>query len=241
MKKLFCVIITILIICLSLSACAEPENQAEINNKAIDKASSGLIVHFIDVGQGDSVLLESKGSFALIDGGEYSQRNQVISYLSSAGVDELDFIISTHPHSDHCGSLSDVIRNFSTTTLICPDVETDSNSWEYVLDAADERGVDYITPDTNDKFTLGEATVTILSPSKDSIYSNLNDYSIVCKVTYGNTSFMLTGDAEMTVERQLIRDGFDLSAEIFLMRSIPLPPLSPAARTTTTDILTKRS
>lgn len=213
MKRLISLIITSLLVCIFLSGCIEPE-KASIINRSIDKESSGLIVHFIDVGQGDSILLESKGEFALVDGGEYSERQVVVSYLSNQGVKDLDFIISTHPHSDHCGSLSEVIRNFPVETLICPNTDYESPSWEYVLDAADERGVSYTTPEPYDTYTLGDATITILSPASDSVYSNVNDYSVVCKVSYGNTSFMLTGDAEKLVEKQLIRDGFDLSADV---------------------------
>ncbi|MBR3972148.1 MAG: MBL fold metallo-hydrolase [Ruminococcus sp.] len=213
MKRLISLILAILLICTFLSGCFKPE-KASIINSDIDRENSGLIVHFIDIGQGDSILLESKGEFALIDGGEYSEREIVVSYLSSQGVEDLNFIISTHPHSDHCGSLSEVIRNFDTETLICPDVDNDTPSWDYVLDAADERGVSYTTPEPYDTYKLGDATITILSPSSDAVYSNLNDYSIVCKAEYGNTSFMLTGDAEKLIEKQLIRDGFDLSADV---------------------------
>ena len=213
MKRIYALLLIILLLATSLFGCAK-DKESPLTSNIITKEDAGLIMHFIDVGQGDSTLIESKGEFALIDGGEYSERNKVISYLSSQGVDELEFIISTHPHSDHCGGLSEVIRNFNTKSLICPKVDTDSNAWEYVLDVADERGVEYITPAPNDKFNLGSATITIYSPDIHSIYSNLNDYSVVCKAEYGNTSFLLTGDAEKIVENELLRSGYDLSADI---------------------------
>lgn len=213
MKRLISLILSIILTCTLFSGCIKT-NKASVISSDIDRENCGLIVHFIDVGQGDSILLESKGNFALIDGGEYSKRQVVISYLSSQGVDKLDFIISTHPHSDHCGSLAEVIRNFSTKSLICPDTDYESPSWEYVLDAADERNVSYITPEPDDTYSLGEATLTVLSPSSDAVYSNLNNYSVVCKAKFGSTSFLLTGDAEKLVEKQLIRENFDLSADI---------------------------
>ncbi|MGN0453510.1 MAG: Ada metal-binding domain-containing protein, partial [Ruminococcus sp.] len=98
--------------------------------------------------------------------------------------------------------------------LVSPDAGADSAAWEYVLDAADERGVTFETPDAFDTYSLGGATVTVLSPSKDSIYSNLNDYSLVTMVEYGDTSVLLTGDAEKTVEKELLRSGYDLSADV---------------------------
>ncbi len=214
MKKIISIIISLLSICLILSGCVFSVYNPIDNTTPISSEDADLTVHFISVGQGDCTLIESRGRFALIDGGEYSERYNVISYLSSQGVKELDFIISTHPHSDHCGSLSEVIRSFSTTTLICPDAESDSNVWEYVLDAADERGVTVETPEVYDTYSLGVATITILSPESNAIYSNLNDYSLVTLVEYGNTSFMLTGDAESGVEKALVRSGYDLKADV---------------------------
>ncbi len=214
MKRFFALLLCAVIL-FSLGACiAYKENSTIINSENISKEDAGLILHFIDVGQGDCTLIESKGKFALIDAGERTESHKVVSYLTSVGVEELDFIISTHPHSDHCGGLADVIRNFETTTLICPDVYTESNIWENVLDAADERGVDYETPKPYEFYQLGDSTVTVLSPEPDAVYSNLNDYSVVCMVEYGNTSALLTGDAEKPVERELVRNSYDLSADI---------------------------
>lgn len=213
MKKLCALILSFAILFFCFAGCINPD-KASITTNPIADENIGLAVHFIDIGQGDSALLQSKGEFALIDSGEYSERDKLISYLSSQGVDELEFIISTHPHSDHCGSLSAVMSNFDTKALICPDVYSDSNVWNYVLDTADERGVPFINPSPEDEFSLGSATLTIYSPSPDAEYSSLNDYSIVCKAEYGNTSFLFTGDAEKQVEKELLKSGFDLSADI---------------------------
>ena len=185
-----------------------------LSETPISDENAGLTLHFIDVGQGDCTLVESKGHYALIDAGEYTERQKVISYLTKEGVRNLDYIFSTHPHSDHCGGISDVIRYFDTAVLISPDAETDSSSWEYVLDAADERGVEYETPEVSDTYKLGAATITVLSPATDAVYSDLNNYSIVTMIEYGDTSFLLTGDAEAMVERELLRKGFDLSADV---------------------------
>ncbi len=214
MKRLLAFLLcTVLLV--SLAGCIDYREESPIiNSESISREEAGLILHFIDVGQGDCTLLESKGKFALIDAGERVQSSKVVSYLSSLGVEELDFIISTHPHSDHCGGLADVIRNFETEVLICPDVYTESSIWENVLDAADEHGVTYETPEPYEFYQLGEATITVLSPSSEAVYSNLNDYSIVCMAEYGNASVMLTGDAEKTVERELVRSSYDLSADI---------------------------
>ena len=91
-----------------------------------DKGSSitapsgfGLAVHFIDVGQGDSILAESNGHYMLIDAGENDQAGTVISYLKAQGVTKLDYVIGTHPHSDHIGGLDKVIDTFPLTRSFC--------------------------------------------------------------------------------------------------------------------------
>lgn len=187
-------------------------SESHLTDEPIKEENTGLTLHFIDVGQGDCTLIESKGHYALIDAGEYKERDKVISYLSLLDVKELDFIIATHPHSDHIGGLSDVIRHFNPATVLMPNVET--SSWNYLLDAADERGVQCETPEPFDTYKVGSATLTVLSPASDEVYSNLNNYSIVTMVEYGNTSFMLTGDAETLVEKALVKSGFDLSADL---------------------------
>ncbi|MBQ7999903.1 MAG: MBL fold metallo-hydrolase [Ruminococcus sp.] len=217
MKKLISLISIVLLCCVCLWGCAlfpEADSTSQVTTLPISSEDTGLTLHFIDVGQGDCTLIESKGCFALIDAGEYSEANRVVSYLSKEGVTSLEFIISTHPHSDHCGGLSQVIRTFDTGVLISPDADYDSTTWEYVLDAADERGVQHYTPELYDTFQVGAATLTVLSPAPDAVYSNLNNYSIVTMVEYGNTSFMLTGDAETIVEKELIRSSYDLSADV---------------------------
>lgn len=212
MKKYISVLLLLSMLIFPLVGCIENPESAD-NSLNFDKSDSGLILHFIDVGQGDCTLIESNGKFALVDGGEYSEREKVISYLSEQGVKELDYIIATHPHSDHVGSLAEVIRNFTTSSLICTNAPSTS-SWEYVMDAADERGVPYETPSPYEVYQLGSATITVLSPSENAVYSNLNDYSIVTLVEYGNTSALLTGDAEKVVEKELIKGSYDLSANI---------------------------
>ncbi len=216
MKKLISLIMITLLCCTALCGCTGFPfwDYTHLTTEPISEDDTGLTVHFIDVGQGDCTLIESKGHFVLIDAGEYSERQKVISYLSKEGVEKLDFIISTHPHSDHCGGLSEVIRHFTPPVLISPNADSDSPSWEYVLDAADERGVEYETPEVYDTYTVGAATITVLSPASDAVYSNLNNYSIVTMVEYGNSSFLLTGDAEALVEKELMRSGYDLSADV---------------------------
>lgn len=217
MKKLLTIIsfvlITCLVLCIGVQYAIWRFDLFEEDEPVLG-TDPPLTLHFIDVGQGDCTLIESQGHYALIDAGEYSERKKVMKYLTEEGVESLDFIISTHPHSDHCGGLSEVIRRYNPPFMLSPNADSDSPSWEYVLDAADERGVEYITPEPYDTYQIGAATLTILSPSSDAVYSNLNNYSIVSMVEYEDSSFLITGDAEYLVENELMRSGYDLSADV---------------------------
>lgn len=175
---------------------------------------SQLTVSFIDVGQGDATLIECDGEAMLIDAGLYGERYRVLSYLSKKGIERLDYCVATHPHADHIGAMADVIYSFTVDTLVYPACESDSSSWNSVLDAADERNVSYLNPVPEESFSLGSATVTVLSPQKDAEYSNLNNCSLVLKLTHNKVSFLFMGDAESEVEKSLLHSGADLKAQV---------------------------
>lgn len=180
----------------------------------LTKKYDGLTVSFIDVGQGDATLVECGGEAMLIDAGLYSEKDKVTSYISQRGIESLKYCVATHPHSDHIGGMSQVIYRFDVETLVYPLCENDSDSMNYVLDTCDETGVSYFNPEPMDTLTLGDATLTVLSPEAYADYGNLNNNSIVLKLEYGNTSFLFMGDAETEVEKELLNSGYNLSADV---------------------------
>ena len=179
-----------------------------------NNSDAPLTISFIDVGQGDSTLIECENEAMLINAGLYGNREKVINYLSSRNIKNLRYCVATHPHSDHIGGMDAVIYTFDVDTLVYPEVKTESASWNYLLDACDERGVSYYNPEVSDTFTLGGAELTVLSPAKGAEYENTNNTSLVLKLTYGDVSFMFTGDAEKEVERELLESSFDLRADV---------------------------
>lgn len=170
-----------------------------------------MTVHFIDVGQGDSILINADGQFMLIDAGE--DGDAVVNYLKGQGVDNLKYVIGTHPHGDHIGGLDNVINLFKIDKIIMPDVTGITQAFEEVLDAISEKGLKVTKPVVGKEYSLGEATFTILAPNS-SEYSDLNNYSVVIKLEYGKTSFLLTGDAEEISEAEMLHNGLDLSADV---------------------------
>ena len=208
MKKLVCLIL-VLILTLAAAACS-PVSPKE-NDLAGEDAE--LLVHFIDVGQGDSTLLESKGEFVLIDAGENAYGTTVADYLNSRGVKTLRYVIATHPHSDHVGGLDTVISRFAAENFITVETDQSTKTWLDVLDAVDKSGANYIDAVPGTTYTFGAARFTILAPLGNS-YEGYNNYSVVTKVTCGSVSFLLAGDAEKQSENEMIDSGADLSADV---------------------------
>ena len=172
-----------------------------------------MAVHFIDVGQGDSILAESDGHFLLIDAGENDQGDTVISYLEEAGVEALDYVIGTHPHSDHIGGLDDVIRAFDVETVILPPVEHTTKTFEDVLDAIEEKDLSITLPVPGDSYELGGAAFTILAPQRD-YGDDLNNWSVGLRLACGDGAFVACGDAEAQAEEDMAASGLALSADV---------------------------
>ena len=161
-------------------------------------------VHMIDVGQGDSLLVVSpEGDIMLIDAGTNDSEPQLRSYLDSQGITEITYAVFTHPHEDHIGGADMVLNNYDVKNVIIPDATHTSTTFERMLEAIDKNNVNTIIPSPGDKFDLGSASFLILGPV-GSGYEELNDYSIVLRLDYGGTSFMMTGDAETLSEREML-------------------------------------
>ena len=183
-----------------------PEEPAELPE------DSSFEIHFIDVGQGDCSLILCDGKAMLIDGGESSESSKVYAYLKAHGIDHLDYIVATHAHSDHIGGLSGALNYASVGTAFCSVTEYDSKTFTSMVKYLNNQGLKITVPSAGDTFNLGSATVQILGPQR--AYDDPNDMSIVLKVTYGETSFLFTGDAERTAEADILDAGYDLSATV---------------------------
>jgi len=180
-----------------------------------DIADASFLVHFIDVDQGDCILVSCDGKNMLIDAGESKYAGRVRSYLKEQGVKKIDILVGTHPHADHIGALANIVRRFDIGTILMPKISADTASFENLIDAVSKKGLKITSPDKGQKFALGSADITVLSPSKDAFYEeNLNNYSIVLRVEYEEKVFLFTGDAERDVEYEILRDGADIDADV---------------------------
>ena len=180
-----------------------------------DTASSNkLIVNYIDVGQGDSELIECNGKFMLVDAGEREQGSVVVNYLKSRGVEKLDYVVATHPHSDHIGGMAEVLNNFPVDNIIMPKVNNTTATYTNMLKVIQQKGIKAIEPKIGNSYKLGDSTFTIVGPKKYDT-KNMNNDSVAFRLVYGNNSFIFCGDAETAEESDIVASGQTLKSDVY--------------------------
>lgn len=188
----------------------QPKNQVSAEDGVILSAS------FIDIGQGDCSLFISNGETMLIDCGESEYADTVIETLRSMGITQLDYAVATHAHTDHMGGMAEIITTVPTANLIMSepsDKSAGTASYEKFLDAAETSKANVILAEPTYTFSLGYAQCKILTPLEVS-QTEENNNSVVMSITAGETSFLLTGDAEKTVENQILAEYPTLKIDI---------------------------
>ena len=175
-----------------------------------------MYVSFIDVGQGNCTLLRCGGKAILVDSGEVGAAQTVINYIKNLGIDELNCVLVTHPHTDHMGAMTKILYEFKIDDLIMPEIPEEiiptNKTYEKFLNAVSDNAGNVIAAKPGETYSYGEMTLEIFAPLRD--YDNLNDMSAVSRISYGDTSVMFTGDATTTVEKDLLKKNIDYSATV---------------------------
>lgn len=182
----------------------------KLNGSISERAEDDLFVHFIDVGQGDCIFITAGGENMLIDCGEASEADTVISYLNEQGVEHLDYVVATHPHSDHMGGMSSIVSTYGIGEIIMPHLEDEdiptTRYFENFLNACSAKGLYITEAQIGRTVTLGEAEAEIIAPLSSG-YKNANNYSVGILLSHGKNDFLFTGDAEALAENEMLESG----------------------------------
>lgn len=183
-----------------------------ISNDSNEVFDGKLSVHFLDVGQGDSIFIElPDGKTMLIDAGENYYGNGIISYINDCGYSEVDYLAATHPHADHIGSMAYIVRHMDIGEVFMPKVSANTKTYENLLEAVSDKGLKIksakagLTIAENDDYKITVAAPSVIDSE------NLNNSSAVIKLSYKNNSFLFTGDAE---KEELSKIKTDISADV---------------------------
>ncbi len=193
---------------------ASEQTSPTTTQNTVTQSGQNLTVHFLDVGQGDSILLEIDGKSMLVDSGESDQGKVVTAYLQDQGISTLDYVVATHPHSDHIGGMNDILNNFQVEHFVDSGYPHTSKTYENMLTTIDTKNIPFEVVRAGQTIDFDPAVdIEVLNPA--SAYSDeLNENSVVLKVTYGDTSFLLMGDAGLESEENIMEAGYDVDSDI---------------------------
>ena len=180
-------------------------------NKKTDSNNTDVVkVEYIDVGQADAILIENNKKYMLIDAGNNEDGDLLVNYFKDKNITDFEYVVATHPHEDHIGGMDNIIKNFNIKNYYMPDCYTTTKTFEEILDALEEKNLSFETPDIDSEFRLGDALFRVLYTGTDK--RDLNNTSIVLRMTYKDVSFMFTGDATNVTEKKILAK--DLQSDV---------------------------
>ena len=186
----------------------------EESDLPVTVSGDDMYVHFIDVGQGDAALIQTASGNLLIDAGTSDSIEALTNYINALGVETLDYAIFTHPHADHIGGATAMLNTYTIKNVIMPNAVSTSATFEKMLAAIEAEQCEVIEGKAGVSFSMGEVQVDLLAPVSDD-FKDLNNASVVAKITYGNVSFLFTGDAETSSESEMLeQNAAKLNADI---------------------------
>ena len=167
-----------------------------------EKTTDNITVTFLDIGQGDAIIINSDNKYVLIDSGSYKNNEKIIKYLNDYEIKKFEYVIATHPDEDHIGNMSSIIKSYEINNFLMPDIISTTKTFSDMLDQMKEKNLKYDTPNVDDIFYLNDAKFEVISIGNNS--NNSNDSSIILKLIYHDTSFLFMADASINLENKII-------------------------------------
>ena len=188
---------------------SSPENQR-------GDSQGELSVTYLDVGQGNAVVIRQGNQTMLIDGGPRESSSFVVSYLKQQGIQKLDYVLISHFDEDHLAGAIGALYNFPVGTLITADYETDSSIYDSYKEAVEEKGYEPVHPSLKDTFSLGSGSFRIISPVSYG-HEDENQDSVGIILEKGSDCFFIGGDIGLEGEKEILEAGVDIQADVMLM------------------------
>lgn len=209
-KIRFLSFLSLLFSLLILCSCSVNVNFNSDSESAFQKGM--LNVHFLDVGQGDSIFIELPDEKTmLIDAGENYHGEGIKNYIGDCGYSKIDYLVATHPHADHIGSMAYIVRNMDIGSVYMPKAAANTRTYENLLESISDKGLKITSAKAG--LTIaeeGDYTINVVAPVTIDEY-NLNNSSAVIKLTYKDNTFLFTGDAE---KKEFETINSDISADV---------------------------
>lgn len=214
-NKFLNTIIILLLVLISLAYTKKElvDNKENTNEKAVStlKTNSNLEVYYFDVGQADSILIRENDNNILIDAGNNEDGEKLVNYLKNdLNIEKFNMVVGTHPHEDHIGGLDNVVDSFDIDTILMPNATSTSKTFENVLDSIEKKDYKITVPKINEEFNYNNINIKVLYTGTDE--KDLNNTSIVLKLTYQNNKFLFMGDATSKVEKKLLNE--DIKSDV---------------------------
>ena len=173
------------------------------------EVTTDLEIHYIDVGQADSILITNNNYNMLIDAGNNEDGEKIVSYLKDElNITKLDYVVGTHPHEDHIGGLDDIINNLDVKEVYLPEATTTTKTFEDVLDAIADKNLSITVPEIGNTFELGEVDFEVIYTGTGE--KDLNEASVILKMNFGNHAYLFTGDTTEEVEKSVLNKDINI-------------------------------
>ncbi|NMB79343.1 MAG: MBL fold metallo-hydrolase [Methanomicrobiales archaeon] len=207
--------LTVLLVLLLLSSGCTDILEGKQDSAPVSGTTGDLRAYFLDVGQGDSSVILFKDKVILIDAGEVDYGDTVVRDLQKLGVEKIDLLVATHPHSDHIGGMQAVFARFPVEKVLDSATPSSSSLYEKFLDTVDRKNIPYMAAEAGQTIEIDPSLrILVLSPPKGGLGDDINTNSIVLRISYGTVNLLYAGDATSAAESVMLKTGYAMDAQV---------------------------